>query len=217
MTNRESLDLSNFCPACPQPDINLPADWTDGPNHNRWVFCCFFVANGNFKADQKNNAADVWLSEGWGMMPWHRNYQEFLDTAIEWCTKAPCENQFCVIEQAMLFSKACDITGIVAVACAQHGCFAPNSIVNLFWGAQQKNIDYSFLQALETTNINSAQGTMLIYDIACQYFICSTSLHIDQAILFHVHGHKDNCFFAMHPFIPGTGVVAGEMLESLWA
>ncbi|KAF8804321.1 hypothetical protein BYT27DRAFT_7259306 [Phlegmacium glaucopus] len=195
--------LSNFCPACPQPEINLPADWKDDPNRNsnRWVFRRFFVADGNFKADhirQKNDAADVWLSEGGGMMPQHHNYQDFLDTAIERRTKAPCENQFRVIEQAMLFSKACDITGIVAVACAQHGCFAPNSIVNLFQGEQQKNIDYSFLQALKTTNVNPAQGTMLIYDIACQ--------------------HKDDCFFCYAPsFIPGTGVVAGKILESLWA
>ncbi|KAF8799524.1 hypothetical protein BYT27DRAFT_7227815 [Phlegmacium glaucopus] len=220
--------LSNFCPACPQPEINLPADWKDDPNRNsnRWVFRRFFVADGNFKADhirQKNDAADVWLSEGGGMMPRRCDYQDFLDTAIERRT-----NQFRVIEQAMLFSKACDITGIVAVACARHGCFAPNSIVNLFRGEQQKNIDYSFLQALKTTNINPAQGTMLIYDIACQYFIhlqqrighlLPAGLHIDRAIgLFHVHGHKDDCFFRYAPsFIPGTGVVAGEILESLWA
>ncbi|KAF8798363.1 hypothetical protein BYT27DRAFT_7264931 [Phlegmacium glaucopus] len=189
--------LSNFCPACPQPEINLPA-------------------------------GKMILTEGGGMMPWRRDYQDFLDMAIERRTKAPCENQFRVIEQAMLFSKACDITGIVAVACARHGCFAPNSIVNLFRGEQQKNIDYSFLQTLKTTNVNPAQGTMLVYDIACQYFIhlqqrishlLPAGLHIDRAIgLFHIHGHKDDCFFRYAPsFIPGTGVVAGEILESLWA
>ena len=24
--------LPNFCPACPQPDINLPLDWKNNPN-----------------------------------------------------------------------------------------------------------------------------------------------------------------------------------------
>jgi len=43
--------------------------------------------------------------------------------------RAPCKNQFCVIEQLLLSSKACDITGIVGMACARHGCFAPNGIV----------------------------------------------------------------------------------------
>ena len=123
--------------------------------------------------------------------------------------KAPC-NQFRAIELAMLGSKACDITSIVAIACAQHGCFAPNSIADLFRGEQQKNIDWVLLQALQRTNMDLAQGTMLIYDIACQYFVhiqdrighlLPVGLTLDRAIsLFHIHGHKEECFFAMlHP------------------
>lgn len=44
-------------------------------------------------------------------------------------------------------------------------------------------------------------------------------LDIDAAIgLFHVHAHKDECFFQYATsFIPGAGVVAGEILESLWS
>ena len=42
---------------------------------------------------------------------------------------------------------------------------------------------------------------------------------IDTAIgLFHIHGHKDECFFQYATsFIPGATVVAREILESLWA
>jgi hypothetical protein len=129
---------------------------------------------------------------------------------------------------SMMMSKACDVTGIAAIACARHGCFAPNSVANLFRGEQQKNVDWAFLQALKTTNIDIRQGAMLIYDIACQYIIhlhdrighlLPPGLDIDSAIgLFHVHGHKDICFFRYATsFIPGAGVVAGEILESLWA
>ena len=36
--------------------------------------------------------------------------------------------------------------------------------------------------------------------------------------LFHVHAHKDECFFHYaSSFIPGAGVVAGEILELLWS
>ena len=66
-------DLANFCPACPQPKINLPADWKDNVNRyvklqririplatifGRSVYKVMLVADGNFKADhvqQKNN------------------------------------------------------------------------------------------------------------------------------------------------------------------
>ena len=44
-------------------------------------------------------------------------------------------------------------------------------------------------------------------------------LEIDRAIrLFHVHGHKEECFYRFAPcFIPGTGIVTGEACEPLWA
>ena len=125
-------------------------------------------------------------------------------------------------------SKACDISGIVAITCAQHGCFAPNSIVDLFRGEQQKNVDWSLLEAIRSTGVDPDQGLMLYYDIICQYWIylnerighlLPSDLEIDQAIgLFHVHAHKEECFHRFaSSFIPGSGIVAGEILESLWS
>src|SRR6266850_7146274 len=69
---------------------------------------------------------------------------------------------------------------------------------------------------------------MPIYDIACQYFVhiqdcighlLPSGLELDCTIgLFHVHGHKDKCFFRYATtFIPGTGVTVGEILEMLWS
>jgi hypothetical protein len=129
---------------------------------------------------------------------------------------------------ALLASKACDVTGLVAIACARHGCYAPNALVDLFKGEQQKNVDFALLKALDTTNVSPEQGVLLIYDIACQYFKylrerigprLPAGLQLEAGIgLFHVHAHKDECFFRYAPsFIPGAGVVAGEILESLWS
>jgi hypothetical protein len=142
--------------------------------------------------------------------------------------RTPCENKFQAISNAMLASKACGRTGVVAIARARHGCYAPNALVDLFRGEQQQNIDFAFLQALKTTRVDLQQGVMLIYDIVCQYIIhilerigahLPAGLTIDWAIgLFHVHGHKDECFFHNAPtFIPGSGIVAGEILKSLWS
>jgi hypothetical protein len=128
----------------------------------------------------------------------------------------------------LLASKACDITGVVGIACARHGCFVPNALVDLFKGEQQKNVDFAFLKALTTIGIDPDQGVLMIYDIACQYHIhlkerighlVPPGLTIDQAIdLFHVHAHKDDCFFRFATtFIPGAAVVAGQIIESLWS
>ena len=142
--------------------------------------------------------------------------------------KAPCQNTFRVIEQAMLLSKACDVTGVVAVACARHGCYAPNSLVNLYRGEQQKNVDFAFLAALHTTNINGIERVIFLYDIACQYYVhlherignkLPRDVVIDRGIgMFHVHGHQEQCFYRFAPtFIPGAARVVGEILESLWS
>lgn len=78
------------------------------------------------------------------------------------------------------------------------------------------------------THVEIDQTVLLIYDIICQYIVyilarigqhLPPNLVIDAAIgLFHVHAHKEQCFFQFAPtFIPGTGIVAGEILESLWS
>src|SRR3981189_766087 len=151
--------------------------------------------------------------------------ENWKDDVNRWVTKyLDCA----VASKMLLCYKACDRTGVVAIACARHGCYAPNALVDLFRGEQQKNVDFALLQALKTTKVDPQQGVMLIYDIVCQYIIhimerigahLPAGLTIDRAIgLFHVHGHKDECFFRYAPtFIPGSGIVAGEILESLWS
>jgi hypothetical protein len=117
---------------------------------------------------------------------------------------------------------------VFSVACGRHGCYAPQSLVDLFKGEQQKNADFSLLKGLKYTHVQYDQTVVFIYDIVCQYIVyiwerighlLPPNLIIDAAIgLFHVHAHKEQCFFQFAPtFIPGTGIVAGEILESLWS
>ena len=93
----------------------------------------------------------------------------------------------------------------------------------------QKNVDYSLLQALKTTNVDpDDQAIVFAYDVVCTHCVhfiyrighlLPPGTKFDFAIgLFHVHGHKDECFFHYSPaFIPESGAFAGEILESLWA
>lgn len=125
-------------------------------------------------------------------------------------------------------TKACDITGIVAIACARHGCFVPNTFADMYFGEQQKYIDFILLRVLKILGLDPDQGLFFIYDIVCQYIInlrkrigkdLPDDLTIEKAIdLFHVHCHKDECFFRYATtFIPGAAVVAAQILESLWS
>lgn len=130
-------------------------------------------------------------------------------------------NNACPLDFQSLQLNWCQCNGL-------HGCFAPTSIVNFFKGKQQKNMDFSFLQAINYIGLDSEQGATMIYNINCQYMVyfldqighlLPPALSVKGTIgLFHVHAHKYTCFFRYATtFIPGAGDVAGEILESLWS
>ncbi|KAF9043976.1 hypothetical protein BJ165DRAFT_1347988 [Panaeolus papilionaceus] len=164
-------ELGIFCSTCPQPSVNLPPGWEE---KDPKVYGCSFVADGNFKADHLSSATqaeETPLYDGASMMPKSEIYKEHIRKATETRTKVPCENTFCAIENSMTGSKVCDITGVVGIACACHGIYCPNGLVDLYRGEQQKNVDFAFVQAIVLTSVDVWQCVTMIYDIGCQYSV----------------------------------------------
>ncbi|KAI0069716.1 hypothetical protein K474DRAFT_1680716, partial [Panus rudis PR-1116 ss-1] len=96
-------------------------------------------------------------------------------------------------------------------------------------GEQQRNMDYAFVNAINYIQIVLV---LMLYDVMCQYWInflsrignavgisIPATLQIQRGIgLFHVHGHQKDCFARYAPtFIPGCGMVDGEIIETLWS
>ena len=93
------------------------------------------------------------------------------------------------------------------------------------------NMDYCLSEALKF-NSEGIPRSIWLYDIMCQfwknlkkrfqgnpYLSLPEGLEVLRGIgLFHVHGHQDRCYGRFAPsFIPGAGMVDGEVLETLWA
>jgi hypothetical protein len=93
------------------------------------------------------------------------------------------------------------------------------------------NMDYCVSEAMKY-NMEGVNRSIWLYDIMCQYwknlkkrFDGNPYLTMPDGVevlrgigLFHVHGHKDECYGRFAPtFIPGAGMVDGEVLETLWA
>lgn len=93
-------------------------------------------------------------------------------------------------------------------------------------------MDYSLCQALQSTNVNEIEDVIVYYDINCMYSKRFDSrvernpyLHVMDHIkltpgigLLHVTEHKPECGPRYSPtFIKGAGLVAGEIIESLWS
>ncbi|KAF9531675.1 hypothetical protein CPB83DRAFT_891565 [Crepidotus variabilis] len=227
--------LAVFCASCPQPGINLPDNWREDVNKD--VFIRSYVTDGNFKADhvkQKRPEDDVFLAEGQLYLTSPSLFKPFLPLAEEYGRKykqkATC-HRYNATSQANAGDASLDVTGVVAHACARHGCFAPSSVVDLQKGERQANVDYSLCQAIKHSNLGDITSVLLIYDIMCQYHInlrhrvtetqldLPTSLDILPGIgLFHVHGHKEDCLFRYGTtYIPGAGRLAGKILEPIWS
>jgi len=96
---------------------------------------------------------------------------------------------------------------------------------------RQMNMDYCVSEAMKF-NMDGISRSILLYDIMCQYwknlkkrFDGNPYLTFPERVeivrgigLFHVHGHKDECYPRFAPtFIQGAGMVDGEVLETLWA
>jgi hypothetical protein len=92
--------LAIFCPACPQPGINLPSNWDQDPKRCvafptannpaftvcRWLYTRSIVIDGNFSAEHlkmKRPENDIALSPGGRYMVEPERYESHLHTGKE--------------------------------------------------------------------------------------------------------------------------------------
>ncbi|KAH9011674.1 hypothetical protein EDB85DRAFT_1900862 [Lactarius pseudohatsudake] len=212
--------MAIFCPACPQPGINLPDDWKI---RNQLIQT--FIMDGNFSAEHmrcRTGETDVPLSSGMAFMANPNSYKAHLHSGQEVSQPSTC-NTYRAIEQANSSHPHLDVTGIRATAC-YHGFFVPTSVVDFQKGE-------SICKAL-SYNMEDIPVALVMYDIMCQYGVhfqqrverspelsFSDTLQLQTGIgLFHIHGHQDSCLPPFSPsYIPRAKQVDGEIIETLWA
>ncbi|KAI6032725.1 hypothetical protein F5J12DRAFT_779172 [Pisolithus orientalis] len=189
-------ELVLFCPACPQPGINIPEDETD---YSHWTLARSLVMDGNFKAEHmhpKDAGSEAWLMDGKGYMVASQPYKEYLSSTKNVVEISDCSNHQAV-NQANANQQQLASTGIGGCACAWHGCFVLHAMVNFQKGKQQVNMDYVLVHAIRHGTV-PGQQVIHFYDINCQY-------------------SKE--WFAQYApnFIVGAGWVDGEIMETLWS
>ncbi|KAF8268583.1 hypothetical protein EI94DRAFT_1700161 [Lactarius quietus] len=221
--------MAIFCPACPQPGINLPDHWKIRYNeYGLMIFMTMnqlvrtFIMDGNFAAEHmqcRSGDKDVPLSPGMAFMANPEAYKIHLKSSWESIQPSTC-NTYKAIEQAN--------SSIGATACC-HGFFVPTSVVDFQKGERQVNMDYSLCKAL-SYNMEDIPVALVMYDIMCQYGVhlsdrvekspelsIANSLELRTGIgLFHIHGHQDSCLPRFSPsYITGAKQVDGEIIETL--
>ncbi|KAI6043819.1 hypothetical protein EDC04DRAFT_2890512 [Pisolithus marmoratus] len=209
----EDGGLALFCPACPQPGLNLPADWK--VQYDRDTVTRQYVVDGNFTAQHmKMNKPelDVALSDGKGYMVSEVPYQSHLQQSLDSKERSTCSNYRAInagnINKSNLWS-----TGIGATACAHHGCFVPHSVVDFQKGERYMNTDYSICNALGYYS-ESIKKALVIYDVGCQWSVNFRSRVKNSPSLLLPPALE---ITPVLNFVKGAGHLDGEILETLWA
>ncbi|KAI6000355.1 hypothetical protein F5J12DRAFT_784372 [Pisolithus orientalis] len=149
-------ELVLFCPACPQPNINIPEDATD---YSHWTLARSLVMDGNFKAEHmhpKDTGSKAWLMDGKGYMVASQPYKEYLSSTKNVVEISDCSNHWAV-NQANANQQQLTSTGIGGCACAWHGCFVLHAMVNFQKGKQQVNMDYALVHAISHGTVPGQQ------------------------------------------------------------
>ncbi|EGO04262.1 hypothetical protein SERLA73DRAFT_45127, partial [Serpula lacrymans var. lacrymans S7.3] len=164
--------LALFCPACPQPGINVSLNWKQDPL--RQYHLRIFVMNKNFNTEcikSKNPHDEVPLADDTVFLTANQPYMEHLKIAKENKVVSTCDDHRAV-NLANKDQQHLDATGIGATACTWHRVFCPGALVDFQKGERgvvhkseivqvltlhsQMSMDYSLYQALPSlAGINS--------------------------------------------------------------
>ncbi|KAG1801921.1 hypothetical protein EV424DRAFT_1351821 [Suillus variegatus] len=236
--DRKPGDLALFCPACPQPGINVtlpPEDEQEETNSKlelpkpSWLYSRSLVMDGNFKAEHLyavNPMDEVSLMDGRAFMVSDGAYKAHLAQANAAVQRSECNNH-CAVNQANATRHRLEATGIGGREKGMHIYLTIETLPNKDQADEHELCLYEALKH----NAGGIQRALTFYDINCQYHKylrdCvsdSPFLELDQALeimlgigLWHVHGHQDSCYvrYASN-FITGAAQIDGEIMETLW-
>ncbi|KAJ7900452.1 hypothetical protein B0H13DRAFT_1883534 [Mycena leptocephala] len=217
-----------LCPACPQPGKNLPENWKDVPDDQKFLYALFLAIDANFRLKRKDVSTeekDPGLGRGWAFYGDVLKYMDHL--AKHWDT--PQEKSHCVAHDAVdkpdKEARGTASSGIGTVDCARHNMKRPNAVGDLQFGERYINMDYMFLSSVAGTEL---QRLFVSYDIACQWHInirtrmntYKPELHIDYrgkfitflVPKFHLPAHIEACNLTKN-----VGQTEGEAPERGWA
>jgi hypothetical protein len=124
-----------LCPACPQPGKNLPEQWKDAPDNQRWLYSLFVGIDANFKLKRKkvsSEKADPSLNQGWSYFVEETTYKEFLaEHGNLPQERSTCSNYDAMAKANSKNAQFLDTTGAGTVDCVRHDMKRPNGVGDL--------------------------------------------------------------------------------------
>ncbi|KAF8074505.1 hypothetical protein FPV67DRAFT_1725303 [Lyophyllum atratum] len=241
LIHRQPGNLIVFCPACPEPHVNLEPGWKETPSELVHINIKKLTADGNHHANhfakpKTSDPDDVSLYAGRAYFPDDVEYREHMRKLPVTSEKSDCNYLNAMNKQDRKKFKNMDVTGIVNIQCPH--VFVEAS-VDMQYGEKFGNTDYALAHALrQIKDLENIDGHLInviqrffCYDISCGYDVNIIPRfqrsHPDLVPivermcylipLVHVHNHKDNCMYCYSSaYTAHAGHFHGETAEHYW-
>ncbi|KAF7345208.1 CxC2 domain-containing protein [Mycena sanguinolenta] len=143
IANTKPGECALLCPACPQPEKNLPPNWKDVAETKRFLYALFLAIDANFRLKRKevsSEAKDPGLGNGWAFFCEVQAYMRHVED--NWDQKQ--ERSHCIAHDAVdkpdREARGTASSGIGAVDCARHNMKRPNAILEYGLHVLQEHI-----------------------------------------------------------------------------
>ncbi|KAL1736713.1 hypothetical protein EV714DRAFT_198405 [Schizophyllum commune] len=230
-------ELAVTCPACPQPGVNLPEGWREGPTKDQFLYTLFIAMDACFRLKRRKVSSwerDPSLVDGGAYMVESAQFNKFISGVGAQSEMSTCTGLSAIDHANTKYHKGYAETGKMLGLCARHEFLQRTGIVPTQVGERYANTDYAFASLLR--HHAKELHIVLSYDICCQYskqlaerlqgYQLPAGFRVDidtSKIRFvipklHIHGHKLLCQLLFNfNWTCGCGRTDGEGVERPWA
>ncbi|KAJ3991059.1 hypothetical protein F5050DRAFT_1716396, partial [Lentinula boryana] len=231
--HRPKDNVMNFCPVCPDADVNMEDGWECAPSHLCHIHSSHITIDGNMKTGnytKRNDPNDMSLFDGRAYMANSKRYEHYLKTVPQLQNEKVTCNHLNVANGASRSKfKNLRVIGTVNVHCDH---YMVGSSVDIIGAERFATIDFALELFHEARPFKGKQPDKLIsYDYACgltpnisdrfhQYHPTQAPI-IDNARWIipscHVCNHIEGCdYLYSYLYKSSTGHFYGESAEAPW-
>ncbi|THU84668.1 hypothetical protein K435DRAFT_687085 [Dendrothele bispora CBS 962.96] len=222
------------CPACPQPEKNLPDNWKEAGPEFAFLYTLFIAIDANFRLRNRvvsNEHRSPILGDGFAYIVPSSPYKEHIKQHVDQEDMSSCSGF-----QAMFLANSRNVqglrvSGMAGICCARHRVWRPSGLGDLQKGERYCNVDFVFWCTIQDEEYLCI---VISYDISCQwsrnFWQRMSTLTSDfkfqftrsgvrfMVPKFHLRAHQPDCHTRFNfDYAPGCGETHGEVIEEGWA
>ncbi|KAF7367916.1 CxC2 domain-containing protein [Mycena sanguinolenta] len=228
-------ELAVFCPCCPNPEVNLPPNWHEAPDGQKFLYILFLAIDACFRLKRRlvsSYLKDPPLLPGSAYLVDYRPFREYLLTVTDQKEMSTCSGLAALDHANTKFARGYSATGVGMGVCARHEFVQPNGVADLQKGERFANMDW--IVACILRRWDPRLRKIISYDIVCQWWIhlrkrlkrlpAVVRIVLVMKLLrfvipkMHIHAHTLKCqrTFSLN-LVPGSAQTDGEGIERPWA